>query len=161
MHPAIPDLDDLIDRHIQEIAVVRDQHECERIVRQVLLQPVAGFQIQVIGGLIKKQQVGFFEQKFRQRDAHLPAARKVLGAFVPLLMREPQPGQHAAYLCFDRVAVSSPKFAIKLMEAVRHLCVFRARGIQLAHLVCQLFHLHFHLLQGCEYRHAFGEYASA
>ena len=106
MHAAIPDLDDLVDRDVQEIAVVRDQHEGERVIGQVLLQPVAGFQIQVIGGLVQQQQVRFFEQQLGQRDAHLPAAGKFLGALVPLLVREPEPGEHGAHLRFDGVAVA-------------------------------------------------------
>ncbi len=161
MHAAIPDLDDFVDRDVQEIAVVRDQHEGERVVGKILLQPVACFQIQVIGGLVEQQQVGFFEQQFGERDAHLPAAGKFLGAFVPLLVRETEAGKHGAHLRFDGVAVAVAEFAIQLMEAIGHLRVLRTGGIQLAHFVGKLFHLHFHLLQGSEDRHAFGEYAAA
>ena len=161
MNAAVPDLDDFVDRDVQEIAVVRDQHVGERIVGQVLLQPVARFQIQVIGGLVQQQQVRLFEQQLGQRDAHLPAARKFLGALVPLLVRKPEAGQHRPHLRFDGVAVAGAELAIELMEAVGHLRILRPRGIQFAHLVRQLFHLHFHLLQRSENRHAFGEDAAA
>ena len=161
MHAAIPNFDDFVDRDVQEIAVVRDQHEGERIVGKILLQPVARFQIQVIGGLIEQQQVGFFEQQFGECDAHLPAAGKFLGAFVPLLVREAEAGKHGAHLRFDGVAVAIAEFAVQLMEAIGHLRVLGAGGIQFAHLVRELSHLHFHLLQGGEDRHAFGEHAAA
>ncbi len=161
MHAAIPDLDDFVDGDVQEIAVVRNQHEGERIVGKILLQPVAGFQIQVIGGLVEQQQVGFFKQQLGERDAHLPAAGKFLGAFVPLLVRKTEPGKHGAHLRFNGVAVAIAKFAIQLMEAIGHLRILRASRIQLAHLVRELSHLHFHLLQGGENRHAFDEHAAA
>ena len=115
----------------------------------------------MIGGLVEQQQVGFFEQQLGQRDAHLPAAGKFLGALVPLLVRKAEAGQHGSHLRFDGVAVARAEFAIQLMEAVGHLRILRARGIQLAHLVRELFHLHFHLLQRSENRHAFGEDAAA
>src|SRR3974390_1252657 len=55
--PLVPDLDDAIDRDIEKVAVVRDQHVGVRILQQVLLQPVAGFQVEVVGGLVQQQQV--------------------------------------------------------------------------------------------------------
>ncbi len=140
---------------------MRDQHEGERVVGKVLLQPVAGFEIQMIGRLVQQQQVRLFEQQLGQRDAHLPAAGEFLGALVPLLVREAEAGQNRPHLRFDGVAVAVTEFTIQVMEAVRHLRVFRAGGIQLAHLMRELFHLHFHLLQRRENRHALGENAAA
>jgi hypothetical protein len=80
----------LIHRHVEKIAVVRDEHEGKRILQQILLQPVAGFEIEVVGGLVEQQQVGLFEQQLGERDAHLPAAGKLLGAR-PSSLRKPSP----------------------------------------------------------------------
>ena len=161
MHAAIPDLDDLVHRHIQKIAVVRDQHEGERIIGQVLLQPVARFQIQVIGRLVEQQQVRLFEQQLGQRDAHLPAARKFFGAPVPFRVRKPKPREHRSNLRLDGISIARAKFAIQLMKTIGHLRVFRARGIELRHLVRQVFHLLLHFAQRSEHRHALGENAAA
>ena len=161
MHAAIPDLDDFVDCDVQEIAVMRNQHNRVRVIGQVLLQPIAGFQIQVIGGFIQQQQVRLFEQQLGQSDAHLPAAGKLLGALVPFLVRKPEPGDHRPHLRLDGVAVAITKFTIQVMEAVGHLRVLDAGGIQLRHFARELFHLDFHLLQRREYGHAFGEDSSA
>ncbi len=138
---------------------MRDQHEGERIIGQILLQPVAGFQIQVIGRLVQQQQVRLFEQQFGQRDAHLPAAGEFLGAALPIGMREPEPGQHRSHLRLDGVAVARAKLAVQLMKTVGHLRVFGAGRIELRHLVRQLLHLLFHVCSDGEDRHAFGEHA--
>ena len=106
LHALVPDLDRPVDRHVQEVAVVRDQQVRARIVRQIRFQPVAGFEIQVVGGLIEQQQARLFEQQLRQRQAHLPAARKFLGAPLPVFLAEPQPVEHRADLRLDRVAIA-------------------------------------------------------
>ena len=91
----VPQLGDLANADIQEIAVVRHQHERVRIGAEVLLQPVAGFQVEMVGRLVQQQQIGLFQQQLGERDAHLPAAGKLLGALLPLALRKPEPGEHA------------------------------------------------------------------
>jgi hypothetical protein len=44
------------------------------IARKVFFQPVARFEIEVVGGLVEKQQAGTSEQQLGERDPHLPAA---------------------------------------------------------------------------------------
>ena len=109
----VPDLDRPVHGDVQKIAVVRDQHVGERIIRQIRFQPVARFQIQVIGRLVEQQHVGLFEQQLRQRDAHLPAARKLLGAAGPIFLAKPEPVEHRAHLRLDRVAVAIAEFAYR------------------------------------------------
>ena len=131
MHALVPDFDDLVDGDVQKIAVVRNQDEGEGVIGQILLQPVAGFQIQVIGGLVEQQQVGLLEQQLGERDAHLPAAGKFLGAAVPIGMREAEAGENGADLRLDGVAVAVAKIGVQVVEAVGHLRVFRSGRIQL------------------------------
>ncbi len=50
----VPDFGDLVDRDVEKIAVVRDQHEGMRIVLQIFFQPVAGFEIEMVGGLVEQ-----------------------------------------------------------------------------------------------------------
>ena len=54
MNSLVPDLDNLADGHIEKVAVVRDQHERIGIVAEVVFQPIARLQIQVIGGLVQQ-----------------------------------------------------------------------------------------------------------
>ena len=42
--------------------------------RQPRLQPHRAFEVEVVGGFVQQQQVGFGEQRRRQGDAHAPAA---------------------------------------------------------------------------------------
>ena len=114
---------------------MRDQHEGVRVGGQILFQPVAGFQVEVVGGLVEQQQVGLFEQQLGQRDAHLPAAGELFGAALPIALRETEAGEHRADLRFDGVAVARAEFAFGAVEAVGHLGVFRAGGVELGHAV--------------------------
>ena len=63
---------------------MRNQHVSVRIIVQVFFQPVAGFEVKVIGGLVEQQQVGLFEQQLGQGNAHLPAAGEFLRAAAPI-----------------------------------------------------------------------------
>ncbi len=78
----MPDLDDPGDHLVEEEAVVGDQHHGERVVGQVLFQPVAGRQVEMVGRLVEQQQIRPPQQQLGQGDAHLPAAGKVLARLV-------------------------------------------------------------------------------
>ena len=111
----------------------------------------------MVGGLVQQQQVGLFEQQLGQRDAHLPAARELLGAPLPIALRETQAGEHAAHLRFDGVAVAGAKLAFHAMEAVGHLRVLGAGGVEFGHAARQVLLLVFERAQAGEDRHALGE----
>ena len=53
----VPDFGDFVDRHIEKITVVGDQHKGVWIIVQIFFQPVAGFEVKMVGGLVKQQQV--------------------------------------------------------------------------------------------------------
>jgi len=65
---------DLVADPIEKGAVVADDHQGHIPLHQVTFQPLDGFHIQVVGGLIKQQQVRVLQQDLAQGDAHLPAA---------------------------------------------------------------------------------------
>ena len=70
----VPYLDGLVDGHVEKVAVVGDEDVAIGIVVEVPLQPIAGFEVEVVGGLVQQQQAGFLQQQLGQRDAHLPSA---------------------------------------------------------------------------------------
>ena len=54
METLVPYFDGLLDRDIEEVAVVRDEDVGVGIVVQIVLQPVAALQVEVIGGLVEQ-----------------------------------------------------------------------------------------------------------
>ena len=58
---------------------MRDEDDGVRIGVQVLLEPVARLEIEMVGRLVEQQQVRLAEQQLGQRDPHLPAAGERLG----------------------------------------------------------------------------------
>ena len=157
----VPDFGDTVDGDVEEIAVVRDQDEGERIVVEIALQPVAGFEIEVVGGLVEQQQIRLLQQQFREREPHLPAAGELFGAAGPVLFAKSESGQHGAHLRFNGVTVTGAEFGVELLEAVGDGGIFRPGGIEFAHLVHERFHLGLHVAEVGEHRHALGKDAAS
>ena len=65
---------DMPDSAVEQIPVMTDDDQCCRIASQMILQPECAFEIEIVGRLIKQQQVGFCEQGCGQCHAHAPAA---------------------------------------------------------------------------------------
>ena len=59
---------------VQEVAVVGHGDDGARVLVQMALQPGHGFGVQVVGGLVKQQQVGLAQQQPAQRHAAALAA---------------------------------------------------------------------------------------
>ena len=64
---------------VEEEAIVRDEDDRVGVGVEILLEPVARLEIEVVGRLVEQQQVGLAQQQLGQRDAHLPAAGEGLG----------------------------------------------------------------------------------
>ena len=140
---------------------MRHQHVGVGIGGQILFQPVAGFQVEVVGGLVEQQQVGLFEQQLGERDAHLPAAGELFGAAFPIALRKAEAAEHGAHLRFDGVAVARAELAFGLVKPLGDLRVFRAGGVEFGHAVGQVLLLLFELAQVGEHGHALGEDGAA
>src|SRR5665213_3306891 len=65
---------DLVDGIVEQIAVVADDHHRVRVARQMVLQPQRAFQIEIVGRLVKHQQIRLGEQRGCERHAHAPTA---------------------------------------------------------------------------------------
>ena len=55
MHAAVPQFDRLARRYVQKIAIVRDDDVGVRICSEVVFEPVARFEIEMVGGLVEQQ----------------------------------------------------------------------------------------------------------
>src|SRR5690606_35679652 len=91
VQPCSLDVDKLLAAVVDEIAVLRNQHQRAGITRQPLLQPQARIEIQVVGGFIEQQQIGRAHQRLRQIQPDAPATRETADRLTPLLRREAQP----------------------------------------------------------------------
>lgn len=56
---------------------MRDDNQNAFVLLQLLLQPHAGVQVQVVGWLVQQQDRRLHEQGSSQADPHAPAAAKV------------------------------------------------------------------------------------
>src|SRR6185503_6778415 len=55
-----------------------DDQDRAGIVAQMAFQPVHGFGVEMVGGLVEQQQVGLVEQQLAERDAAAFAARQLV-----------------------------------------------------------------------------------
>ena len=155
VNPLVPNFHDLFDRHIQKIAVVRDEYEGIGIIFQVVLQPVARLQVEMIGWLVQQQQVRLLQQKLRQGNPHLPSTREFLSATRPIFFLESEPSQHRPDLGLDGISIPRLKLVFYAMKMVCHLGVFRGGMVEFCHAPGQFFHLLFHGAQIGKHGHTF------
>ena len=73
---ATVDLADPAGHVVKEVAVVRDSHDRTFVAVQELLEPEHGLGVEVVGGLVKEQQVRSLEQQAAQRHATPLATRE-------------------------------------------------------------------------------------
>ena len=68
------EMQDLVDRGVEQVAVMADHDHGAGIVGQMVFQPQRAFEIEIVGRLVQQQQVWRREQRRRQRHSHAPAA---------------------------------------------------------------------------------------
>ena len=73
---ALVEMQDLVDRGLQQVAIMADHDHRARIVREMILKPQRAFEIEIVGRLVEQQQIGRRKQRRRQRHPHPPAAGK-------------------------------------------------------------------------------------
>ncbi len=70
------EMQDLVDRGVEQVAIMADHDHGARIVRQMILEPQRAFEIEIVGRLVQQQQIGRREQRRGECDPHAPAAGK-------------------------------------------------------------------------------------
>ena len=153
----VPYLDDLLHRHVEKIPVVRDQHERIRIIVEIVLEPIARFQIKMVRRFIQQQQVWLLQQQLRQRDTHLPAARKLFRLPRPVFFAESQAGEHRANLRIHGISIARAEFVFQMMKPVGDICILLARRIHIPHAMRERFHLRLHRAEIIKHAHALGK----
>ena len=74
MTVSIVDVGDVGADAVQEVAVVRDDDQGALVAAEVILQPVDGIEIEVVGRLVEQQRRRIAEQRLREQHADLLAA---------------------------------------------------------------------------------------
>ena len=68
------DIGDMGADAVQEMAIVRDHDQRSLVAQHEILQPVDGFEIEMVRGLVEQQRVGAAEKRLGEQHAHLLAA---------------------------------------------------------------------------------------
>ncbi len=55
VHALVPEFDGLVDGDVEEVAVVRDEDVGVGVVVEVVFEPVAGFDVEMVRRLVQKQ----------------------------------------------------------------------------------------------------------
>jgi hypothetical protein len=115
------DLDGPFSECVQERPVVRDQQNRPRVGKKIVLQPNERFQVEMVGGFIKKKQVRLDNQESREMRAHNPPAAHRLGQPGIISFPESQPFEDSLGLRFDLLEISG-----KRTIRVRQFPIFRS-----------------------------------
>ena len=98
-----------------------DDEHARAAALDVLLEPLGGGQVEVVGRLVEQQHVGAPEQQSGQSDAHLPAARELLCLTLAVALGKTEPGEDAADLGFDGVAAAALELFLEFGVAMHQV----------------------------------------
>ncbi len=91
---ALEELIDLTDRLVEEALVVADEHQASFVHLEVVLQPEARLDVEVVGRFIQEHDLRLFDEDLRQRDAHLPSAAEGVADAVKIVAHEAEAEEH-------------------------------------------------------------------
>ena len=94
-----------------------------------VLEPLDTLEVEVVGGLVEKEQVGMAEKQLRERDAHLPATGKINRGLVEVLDRKAKATQDLARTGVELVAAQA-------LEAVLGVAVVLEQAVELGAGLC-------------------------
>src|SRR5690554_2261274 len=130
---------------VQKGPVVRNQHEGPGIVAQVILEPLNGFNIEVVGGFIEQKHVGLAQQYLGQLNAHAPATAELRSEPLKIAALKTQSLQRLLHL---RVVIMSPQHIVALGQVGQLLNGFQVVVglviIAFGHFVGESFDAAFH-----------------
>ena len=107
---------------VEKIAVMRDEDDPALVRDQVIFEPVARLDVEMVGRLVEHHEVGRVEQEFRQRDTHPDAAGKFANVAPEVFFAEAQAEQHRGGTALGAVKVM-------MLEFGQHLAQFLERGV--------------------------------
>ena len=107
---AAGDLDGATGYVVDECSVVAYQYHRVGLCLQKGFKPLDAFDVEVVGGLVKQEDVGLLQQELGQFDAHAPTAAELAGAALEVAALEAQSHQGtlhvgASVLCSHHLQV--------------------------------------------------------
>ena len=121
-HAAVFESGDMVDAGVHKGAVVADDEDGAVVVGDKATQPLDAFEVQVVSGLVQKQQVGMAQKELGERDAHLPAARELGAWALKVSDLKAQAGQDLAGVALELVAAQVLKAVLDLAVLIEE-CV--------------------------------------
>ena len=118
-HATVLERGNVVDAGVHEGAVVTYDEHGAVIVGDKAAQPLDAFEVQVVGGLVQKQQVGMAQEELGERDAHLPAARELGARALKVGDLKAQTGQDFARVALELVAAQVLKAVLDLAVLVK------------------------------------------
>ena len=112
--PAVPEFPDPVDGRVEERPVVRRDQQRAGALAQVVLQPLEGVEVEVVGRLVEQEQVGVRDDKAGQRRAGLLAAGHRGRRLGPLGAVEPEPLSAVIHPLVQRVAAQDVELVLEV-----------------------------------------------
>ena len=99
---------------VKEVTVVaHDQHRVFKFGK-IILKPLHGVQVQVVGRFVQQQVVGFTEEGFGQHDAHLLLTAKFAHQFLVEVFLDAQSAQQGRCVAFGVISAHFREFLFQL-----------------------------------------------
>ena len=117
--PAVAEFPDPVDGRVEEGPVVRRDQQRAGALAQVVLQPLEGVEVEVVGRLVEQEQVGVRDDQAGQRRAGLLAAGHRGRRLGPLGAVEPEPAQRRIHPLVERVAAQDVELVLEVRVARR------------------------------------------
>ena len=86
-------------------------------LREILLQPLHGVEVEVVGGLVQQQVVRLTEECLGQHDAHLLLTREVAHEHLVLLLLDTKAAEQSSGIALSRVAAHLGVLLFQLSHA--------------------------------------------
>ena len=102
---------------VEEVPVVRDGDDGAVVAVEEVLEPVDGFEVEVVGGLVEQQRLGVAEERLGEQDADLLAALQLGHVALVELVGDVETLQQDGGVGFGFVAVLVADDAFELAEA--------------------------------------------
>ena len=128
------------------------EHQRVRIFLQVPFQPVAGFQVEMVGRLVQQQQTRLLQQQPCQRDAHLPAAAELFARACPVVLREAEAVQNGSHPGLQGISSAQMKLLRQGRIALGCLLIIGSRMRHVGQLMLQPAAFLFQAAQLLKYR---------
>ena len=133
---------------------MRDEDDGVRVVVQVLLEPVARVEVEVVGRLVEQQQVRPRRAAaWRARCASASRPRTSRSGRSRSSCAEAEALQHGGDLQVDAVAVVQAEAVLEVAVAREHLLVLAVGDVRVAEALLELVHLGLHVEQRLEGQH--------